>query len=82
MLGSTAIVREDVAGGVIDVGKKVAVMPGGAFAVRATGLLKPPTGLIVIVDVCEPPAVIVSEGGLSDRLKSGPTTVTITEVIL
>ena len=82
MLGSTAIVREDVVGGMIDVGEKVAVMPGGAFAVRATGLLKPPTGLMVIVEVCEPPAVIVSEEGLSDRLKSGPTTVTVTEVSL
>jgi hypothetical protein len=76
------MVTVDVVGGVIDAGEKVAVIPGGAFAVRATGLLKPPTGLTVIVNVCEPPAVIVSEEGLSERLKSGPTTVTVTDVSL
>lgn len=63
-------------------GVKIAVMPVDAVAVRSTGLLKPPMGLTVIVDVFDPPAVIVREAELVDTVKSGPTTVTVTEVSL
>jgi hypothetical protein len=82
MLGSTATVRTDVPGGVTVVGANVVVRPVGAVAVRSTGLLKPPTGFTVIVEVCEPPPVIVTEAGLGDTVKSGPTTFTVTEVSL
>jgi hypothetical protein len=57
-------------------------MPVGGDAVRSTGLLKPPTGVTLITEVLEPPAVIVREVGLVDKLKSGPTTVTSTIVSL
>jgi hypothetical protein len=64
------------------VGLKVGVIPVDEVAVRATALLKPPTGLTLTVEVFEPPAVIVSEVGAADMVKSGPTTVTVTEVVL
>lgn len=82
MLGSAAIVRRDVVGGVIVVGANVGVRPLGAVAVRSTGLLKPPIVLRVIVDVLESPGVSSSEAGLGVTVKSGPTTVTVTEVSL
>jgi hypothetical protein len=71
-----------VAGGVIVVGRNVGVRPVGADAVRSTGLLNPLSAATVIVEVLEPPAVIVREVGLADRVKSGPTTFTSTVVVL
>jgi len=82
MLGSTATVRTDVAGGVTVVAANVGVRPAGAVAVRSTWLLKPPRGLRVTVEVCEPPPVIVKDDGLGVTVKSGPTTVTATVVSL
>jgi hypothetical protein len=71
-----------VVGGVIVVGRNVGVRPVGADAVRATGLLNPLSAVTVIVEVLEPPAAIVREVGLVDRVKSGPTTLTFTVVVL
>jgi len=81
-LGSTVMVRVDGVGDVTVVGLNEVVMPVGEDAVRSTGLLKPPTGVMPIVEVLEPPAVIVREVGLVDKLKSGPTTATSTIVSL
>jgi len=76
------MVRVDVVGGVMVAGLKAGVIPAGAVAVRVMGLLNPPMGLMMIVDVFEPPAVIVREAGLVDMVKSGPTTITVAEVVL
>ena len=82
MLGSTTTVRVDVVGGVMVVGVNVRVRPAGGDAVRSTGPLKPLRGVTVIVAVCESPGVIVKRVGLDASVKSGPTTVTIREVLL
>jgi hypothetical protein len=76
-------VRVDVvAGGLMVVGEKLRVRPVGGVPLKLTGLLNPLTGLIVIVDGWEPPTVIVNEAGLADTVKSGPTTATVTVVVL
>jgi hypothetical protein len=74
------MVKVDVEGGVTGVGRKTIVRPGGPSAVRSTGPLNPTRGLMVMVDVWEPPAVIVRVDGLVEIVKSGPTTVTITVI--
>jgi len=77
------MVRVDVmVGGVIVVGRNVGVRPVGADAVRSTGLLNPLIAVTVIVEVSDPPAVIVRDPGLVDREKSGPTTLTSMVVLL
>jgi hypothetical protein len=42
---------------------------------RSTGEEKPLVGLIVIVDVCDPPLENETGAGLAEREKLGPTTV-------
>jgi hypothetical protein len=77
------MVRVDVVvGGVIVVGRNVGVRPVGADEVRSTGLLNPLIGVTVIVEVLDPPAVIVRDPGLVDKEKSGPTTLTSIVVLL
>ena len=70
-------------GGVTGVGLSVAVIPGGAVVANPTALLNPLSDFTVIVEVPDPPRLIVKEDGDADIEKSGVTgagTVTITVV--
>jgi hypothetical protein len=53
------------------------VIPSGEVAVKVTGLVNPPDGVTETVDVLDEPAVMVSDEGEDDRVKSGPVTTTI-----
>ena len=75
-------VRVDVVEEVIVVGENTGVSPVGAVAERSTEPVNPLSGLMEIVDVCEPPAVAVIVVGLGETVKSAPMTLTVTVVSL
>jgi hypothetical protein len=78
---STEIVRVDGVPGVMLVGTKVGVRPAGAVAVRATELVNPFRGLMVIVDALELLAEIVREVGFVETVKSGAGGGTVTVIV-
>ncbi len=59
---------------------RVAVNPGDEVVVRVIVSENPFRALAVIVELKLAPAEIVGDEGLADREKSGPATVTDTEV--
>jgi hypothetical protein len=59
-------------------GVRVQVKPAGETAlVRATVPVKPLIGATVIVEVAAVPAVVVTEVGLAETLKSVPEKITV-----
>ena len=61
----------------IEVGLKLAVMPAGAFALRATFPLNPAIAWLDTVNVVLWPALMVRDAGAPDSTKVGGLTITL-----
>ncbi len=77
----TVIVSTDEPELTIEVGTRLAVMPAGVDAVRATVPLYPLSAATVMVEVPEVPARRLSEEGEAETEKSGAATLTVTVVV-